>query len=239
MTRSRNRVRPRHIGALAAIALSALALSGCGAAPVPTADYQFNGNRKACGNAAPELTTLGTTSFATESVDGKNWKVQRFDDNSGLRLTPTTNEVSPDVYTIVVLFRVSAPEGFVRLIDFKNSTADTGLYGQAGLLSFYNFAGGTSPVIDTTFVQVALTRASNGTVVGYVDDAQQFSFTDSSSQGVLLDETLRFFQDNTSGGSSNEASPGAVARIRLYNKALTAEEVAALNQLPANPCSTA
>ena len=68
-----------------------------------------------------------------------------------------------------------------------------------------------------------------------MDDAQQFSFTDSASQGVLLDETLRFFQDNTSGGSSNEASPGAVARIRLYNKALTAEEVAALNQLPRQP----
>ena len=56
---------------------------------------------------------------------------------------------------------------------------------------------------------------------------------------MLLNETLRFFQDNTSGGAGNEASPGAVARIRLYNKALTADEVAALNQLPANPCSTA
>lgn len=216
-----------------------MALNGCGSAPVPTADYQFNGTTRACRNAAPALTGLGTTSFAIESVDGKNWKVQRFDDDSGLQLSPTTNEVASDVYTIVVLFRISAPDGFVRLIDFRNGTADSGLYSQNGHLSFYNIAAGTTPTIGTTFVQVALTRASNGTVVGYVDGTQQLSFPDSASQGVLLDETLRFFQDNTSGGGGNEASPGAVARIRLYDKALTASEVAALNQLPAGPCSTA
>jgi concanavalin A-like lectin/glucanase superfamily protein len=227
----------RVVGA-AAVALTALALNGCTPAPTPTADYQFNGTTKACKNAAPALTGLGTTGFATESVDGKTWKVQTFDDNSGVQLSPTAAEMAPGVYTIVVLFRVSAPEGFVRLIDFKNGTNDTGLYGQAGLLSFYNYAGGTSPTIGTTYVQVALTRASDGTVSGYVDGAQQFTFTDTANAGVISDDTLRFFQDNTSGGSGNEASPGAVARIRLYDKALTATEVGNLNQLPASPCST-
>jgi concanavalin A-like lectin/glucanase superfamily protein len=227
----------RVVGAVA-IALTAMALNGCTPGPTPTADYQFNGTTKACRNLAPALTGLGTTGFATESVDGKTWKVQTFDDNSGLQLSPTANEMAPGAYTIVVLFRISAPEGFVRLIDFKNGTADTGLYSQEGYLSFYNLAAGPAATIGSTFVQVVLTRGADGTVSGYVDGAQQFTFTDTTSQAVISNDTLRFFQDNTSGGAGFEASPGAVARIRLYDKALTATEVGNLNQLPASPCST-
>ena len=66
--------------------------------------------------------------------------MQTFDDNSGVQLSPTANEMAPSAYTIVVLFE-SRHEGFVRLIDFKNGTADTGLYSQEGL-SFYNLAAG-------------------------------------------------------------------------------------------------
>jgi hypothetical protein len=239
MRRSTGSRRSLRLLSVAAIALAALALNGCDPPLTPTADYQFNGTRKACGNDAPALTSLGTTSFATEPVDGKNWKVQRFNDNSGVKLSPTTNEVSDSVYTVVVLFRISEPAGFNRLIDFKNGISDTGLYDQGGILRFYTAAAGTSVKIGTTFVQVALTRASNKTVAGYVDGAKQFSFTDSSNDAVIFSSTLRFFQDNTGGGATNEASPGAVARIRLYNKALTASEVSGLDQLPASPCSTA
>ena len=162
--------------------------------------------------------------------------MQTFDDNSGVQLSPTANEMAPSAYTIVVLFE-SRHEGFVRLIDFKNGTADTGLYSQEGYLSFYNLAAGAA-TIGSTFVQVVLTRGADGTVSGYVDGAQQFTFTDTTSQAVISNDTLRFFQDNTSGGAGFEASPGAVARIRLYDKALTASEVGSLNQLPANPCPT-
>jgi Concanavalin A-like lectin/glucanases superfamily len=224
---------------VATIAVAALALNACDPPLTPTADYQFNGTKAACGGDAPALTALGTGSFATESVDGKSWKVQRFNDDSGVKLSPTTNEVgSNGVYTVVVLFRTTGTSGYNRIADFKNGTADTGLYVYNGTLKFYNQAAGTSTPIGTTFVQVAMTRASNGAVNGYVDGAKQFTFTDSANDGVITNNTLRFFQDNTSGSATTEASPGAVARIRVYNKALTASEVSGLDQLPANPCST-
>ena len=183
---------------------------------------------------APALTGLGTTGFATESVDGKTWKVQTFDDNSGVQLSPTANEMAPGAYTIVVLFesrhrRIRAPHRLQERHGRHRSVQP------GGYLSFYNLAAGAAATIGSTFVQVVLTRGADGTVSGYVDGAQQFTFTDTASQAVISNDTLRFFQDNTSGGAGFEASPGAVARIRLYDKALTASEVGSLNQPPRTP----
>jgi hypothetical protein len=217
-----------------------LSLTGCTPAPQPTADYQFNGTLAACGADAPALTALGGGSFASESVDGKTWKVRRFTDNSGVKLSPTTNEVgSAGVWTIVVLFKHTDPNGWNRIIEFKNGTGDPGLYSLSGSLRFYPVTNGATADTGNFYAQVVLTRAANGTVTGYVDGNQRLTFNDSSSKyGVILNNTLRFFQDNTSGGVTNEASAGAVARIRIFDKALTAAEVDGLDQLPNSPCST-
>jgi CSLREA domain-containing protein len=60
-------------------------------------------------------------------------------------------------------------------------------------------------------------------VVGYVDGIQQFSFSDTSGDAVIdANNALRFFRDNQSG---SEHSAGSVARIRLYDTALTAVEI--------------
>jgi hypothetical protein len=76
-----------------------------------------------------------------------------------------------------------------------------------------------------------LTRNSGGTVVGYVNGVQQFSFVDDDDRSTIsAADTLRFFRDNTATGS--EQSAGAAARIRLYDRPLSAGEVAALTRLP-------
>jgi hypothetical protein len=77
---------------------------------------------------------------------------------------------------------------------------------------------------------VVLTRDSTGTVTAYVNGVQQFTYDDSTSQYAVIDSsnTLRFFRDNDSGGATGEDSSGAVARIELFNSALSSTDVASL-----------
>jgi hypothetical protein len=62
-------------------------------------------------------------------------------------------------------------------------------------------------------------------VVGYVDGDQEISFDDTAQNAVFVqDQPVRFFKDDALVGG--EESAGAVARIRVYEGALTAAEVA-------------
>ena len=58
---------------------------------------------------------------------------------------------------------------------------------------------------------------------------QQFSFVDTQNYATLAGspEMLRFFKDNTT-----EDAPGAIARIRLYDKVMPPAQVATLDRLP-------
>jgi hypothetical protein len=161
--------------------------------------------------------------------------VLAFPQNNGLSLTPTTGVVQNGAYTIVVLARLHDVAGYRRLLDLKAGSSDDGLYASNGSLYFYPVAGATTaPITADAYHQVVLTRTSTGTVTGYVDGVQQFSFDDSSSHYGVIDSSniLRLFRDNDSGGASTEASAGAVARVRLFNDALGSSAVAALNREP-------
>jgi hypothetical protein len=63
-------------------------------------------------------------------------------------------------------------------------------------------------------------------VAGYVDGVRQFAFQDGDGLAEIASDTLRFFVDDSE--TRREYSEGAVTRIRLYDRALTANEVAAL-----------
>jgi hypothetical protein len=200
----------------------------------PTADYRFqNTKTSSVGTTVPALTDIGpgTNTFTTATVDGASRRVLSFPQGNGLKLSPTTGVIpNGGTYTIVVLFELDSVSGYRRIIDFKNGTNDRGLYVHEGKLEFFPHASGTStPITANTYVQVVLTRdASSGTVVGYVDGAQQFSFTDTAGDAVIDSSfnTLRFFRDNEAiGGVSTEHSAGSVARIRLYNTALVDPDV--------------
>ncbi len=204
----------------------------------PTAHYQFRNSRASSVGGVPALADIGsgTNTFATAAVDGASSTVLRFPKGNGLRLSPTTRAVSNNTYTIVALFELNFVNGFRRVVDFKSGTSDNGLYLQSGLLRFFPSVQGTTPVAANAYVQVALTRDAAGTVVGYVNGVQQFSFSDASNHAVIdTSNALRFFKDNTSGGAGGEESAGSVARIRLYDSALTAEQVAALDRLDTTP----
>jgi hypothetical protein len=202
----------------------------------PKADYRFQNKLSTSVGNAPNLTDIGprNNTFTTATVDGAPRKVLHFPRGNGVKLSPTTSVVPNDTYTIVVLFELDSVDGFRRIIDFKNATSDSGLYIQNGRLRFFpTSSAGPSPIAANQYVQVALSRDSGGTVVGYVEGVQQFSFSDTSGEAVIdANDALRFFRDNQSGGASTEHSAGSVARIRLYDSALSASDVGALDRAP-------
>jgi hypothetical protein len=214
-----------------------LALGWAGSALAAlTADYRFQNTLTSSVPGAPALANVGpdTNVFVINSVGGVNRTVLSFEEDNGVVLAPTTGVTSGGTYTIVLLARLAPEYAFARYVDFKNGTSDTGLYENGGKLNFFDLAvGADAPIIPDTYRQIVLTRAGgSGTVVGYVDGVQQFSFVDSGGDGVIsAANTLRFFiDDNQSGG---DAAEGEVARIRIYNNALSPAEVAALDRLPA------
>jgi hypothetical protein len=74
-------------------------------------------------------------------------------------------------------------------------------------------------------------------VRGYVDGVQQWQFTDTAGDSVISpNNNLFFFVDNNAGGATGEDSAGAVARIRVFDRPLTATQVANLGQTPNSSC---
>jgi hypothetical protein len=167
--------------------------------------------------------------------------VALFARGGGYRLSPTTGEAGNATYSVAVLFRFSDIGVFRRVLDFKHGTMDSGLYLAAGRLRLYPYTpSGPKVVAADEWVQVVITRAGDGTVAGYVDGVQQWQLDDALFRHAVIDneDTLRFFQDNTTGGTTTEHAPGAVARIRVFDRALSATEVRNLGQTPATPCAT-
>ncbi len=196
------------------------------------ADYRFDNTRSSAVGSAPDLVDLGpgTNSFALETVDGKTCNVLMFPLGNGLSLA-TNGVISSDNYSLVMLFRFEQTSGYRKIADFKNGTVDYGLYNLSGTLRFYTDATGTnSPITDNTYVQVVLARdGSTDQVTGYVNGTQEFQFTDTNDRAVIdASNTLRFLLDDEQ--TTSEEAAGAVARIRLYDAALTPSEVAALDQ---------
>jgi Concanavalin A-like lectin/glucanases superfamily len=206
--------------AIAAPAASAATLKG---------DYQFGGTLDSSCCGAPALSNLGPNSFAEEVVGGSSRTVLTFPLSSGVSMP--AGVIPSDSYSIAVQFRLEEITGFRRLVDFSTSTSDRGVYNLNGQLNFYPIATGATfpaPIEANSYAHVVLTRDAAGQVTGYVDGSEEIAFTDSSGDALLPPGTdVRFFKDDAVVGG--EESAGAVARIRVYDGALTAAEVAAIS----------
>jgi hypothetical protein len=193
--------------------------------PAATADYRFQDSLGSKVGAARDLVEIGegTIAFTDEGMIGRS--VLSFARGSGLSFTPT-GVIEGTEYTIEVLFRFDRVDGYRKIIDFRDGSDDEGLYVLDGCLNFYPRRPRPSiPIEADSYVQVVLTRNSSARVVGYVDGIRQFAFRDKDSLAEIASQTLRFFVDDsvTEGDSS-----GAVSQIRLYDRPLTASQVAAL-----------
>ena len=217
-------------------------------AQVLKADYQFQNTRSSSVGGAPGLADLirlaqscpsYCNTFTTDTVKGESRRVLQFPTDNGLNLQPTTSVLSNNgIYSIAILFKFDTGDTWRRIVEFKNGTGDNGLYvSPTNVLNFFNAPpNGTTAILPGTYYQVVLTRDGSGNLMVYVDGVLQFQFSDSGNDGVMDgNNSLRFFQDNTVSGVTGEASSGAVARIRVFDGALTAGQVGALDCVPAPP----
>jgi hypothetical protein len=195
---------------------------------VATADYRFTGTLASSVGVAPDLVEIGpgTSGFSDEGMIGR--AVLSLGGGRGLSLTPTTGVIGRGEYTIELLFRFDRLDGYRKILDFKDGSDDSGLYVLDGCLNFFPRRPRSSTAIEADrYVQVVLTRDPSARVVAYVDGVRQFTFRDRLGFAELdASETLRFFADDSVTGG--EYSSGAVSQIRLYDRPLTAAEVAAL-----------
>jgi len=145
----------------------------------------------------------------------------QFGPNQGLTLSGANIDAS--TYSIEITFSLSEVDQYKKIIDFKNSEVDSGLYARQNQLNFYGTgssvaSGGT---LQPDVMQTLLFTRDDATklVVGYLNGVEAIRFTDSSDHAVLSgpNRILRFFEDDRGGG---EASAGAATQIILYSSAI-------------------
>jgi hypothetical protein len=152
-----------------------------------------------------------------------------FGANQGLNVGSALTNVGD--YSILVDFSFQDLSGFRKILDFKDLTSDNGVYNLSTNLNYFNFSFGPNGAFTAnTLARVIVTRDSGtGLEVGYVNGVQQFSFTDSTSDGLFsgTNGIIRFFEDDSVTGQ-REAAAGLATRISIYDGALNASEVAGL-----------
>jgi hypothetical protein len=205
------------------------------AAPTPVASYGFNNTLASSVGGAPalvEVNPLGTSGFAADVVFGNAQTVYTFNgtpsQNAGLTLDSTGLLTSPTLYTVEIVFKFTENlNAWRRILDVQNRQTDNGFYvDPSNNLDVYPVAGG-SPFTNDEYHDVFLVN-DNGTVTFYLDgSAQQTVNTAVMNLDPLTnpDDLFGFFLDNIAGPATQEYSSGSVAKINLYNVALTAAEV--------------
>jgi hypothetical protein len=213
--------------------LAWLATAGsAGAAEV--ADYQFQNDLHSSIAGAPDLAVIGAgTGYATESVYNTNRVVLTHAIDSGLALTPTTSILAdPGIYSILMRVRhVASPTSYAKYVDVANGTMDEGLYDDGGHLRFYSYGYGLDQPVTADYVDIAVTRNAAGAMAGYVNGVPEFAVDDSVNPIGIVNNAniLRFvYDDDTT--NNTESAAGAVARIRIWNTALTAAEIKVVSE---------
>ena len=194
-------------------------------------DCRFAGNLANSDGPGPSLTDLGTSNgFTTATVDGVPTTVFGFASNTGLSLDVSA---LPDknLFTMVALFEFDGAGGFgfARILQTRNFTSDLdGLY---WLNSSTWINGNTGPGFAHQFgrfEQVAFVN-DHGSLSAYMDGDLQLTVSGDAS--VSAANLLHFFRDD----SPVENSSGQVARLRVFDTALTPAEIGALDRLAPVP----
>lgn len=216
---------------LALVLLGTLAAPLC-AQPQPVADYRFNGDFTDSVGEGPDLDFLlpsdpkapSEGTFIEEPLDGFRLPGWSYPAGTGFGLS-TTDLIANDTYTVAILVAIDEPFGFVKLLDTRNLQLDEGLYARSEALRYYPAVSGQTEALPPGAVrQVVVTRAVDGSYVGYVDGVEQFVYADPSGGTAISEEqTLTFLRDDDVTLSENSA--GVVLRIRLFDSALDAAEV--------------
>lgn len=181
-------------------------------------DYRLNGDYTD-ELGGPDLTGLGGTFVAGG---------YQFAANQGLGVL---GAMPDSVYTVDIVFQFDSLAGWRKILDFKNYATDDGYYTYDDQLQFVVVAGsvfatGPHELAANTQLQSTLTRDATGHVIGYVNRVQAFEFDDTAGVARLEapGAVAHFFVDDTATGGG-ESAGGIARRIRMYDRALAANEL--------------
>lgn len=212
------------------LALTLAAVSPAGAATL-VADYRFQDDTESNLAGLPSPTLPFVTphcGFFGEDVLGHGTRrVHSYCLHQGLSLP--MNHVDPGGWSVVFLARVLFADGYRRLLDTSEGSRDSGLYTVGGRLVFYPVASDPLPtLLPGAYHQVAITRdAATRRVAVYVDGVRRLAFDDAADLARVTGWTGRLFLDD-----NGEDQSGIVARLRVWDGALSADEVAHLSTVP-------
>ncbi len=201
------------------------------AQPAILADYVFAENLSGNLAGAPEIEFLGKhVTYTTGSIQGLSVDALAIETGTGLKLDLSQWTVCDD-YTLVIQGVLEFTNGYRKLIDFRDLSVDTGVYNRNGVLEYVSGQVGLAvSMMPNQYFQLVMTRDSAHMVSLYIDGELEFSFNDTGSEtSMCFSDQFHFYVDDDQ--TSSEDPQGAVARITLYDHALSADEVAELELL--------
>lgn len=240
----------RNIVLLGAAALGAVTLATVAQAQV-TETYVFRDSMmptEGAGNALEPVYNAGGAilTSGTDFVDGAyvthdisasacasspTVRAWSFPESGGLRHANVAPAVVTGSYSISMLMRYNPMDGgYARLIDFSNSTLDTGIYKLGDGVSFYpvgTFAAGSFVEDQDVFVTVTRDGTSK-TVSLYINGIPSGTYDDTGDLYAPSASVMYFLMDNTTGSAAiRETDPGVISYLQVRDTPMTPAEVTA------------
>jgi OOP family OmpA-OmpF porin len=193
--------------------------------------YEFTSSLEEVNGNGPNLTVLGNNGIYEENTldevgSAQKW-VYRFEKNSGFQFDNTAaGNFLGESYTIEIYFVFDELSSWKRVVDWKNRKVDNGAYVYNGELNFYPYKySDEAPVVAGSYTYYVITRdAVSQNLKIYTDAEIEIYLIDTPGDALLdSDNILNFFYDDLI--VPNEASPGAVAMLKLYNYAMDSTEI--------------
>lgn len=175
--------------------------------------------------------------FVTETISASacastpTVRAWSFPDAGGLRFDNAMPTVVTGSYSISMLMRYNPMDGgYGRLVDFSNSTLDSGIYKYGDGVRFYplgSFASGSFVQDQDVFVTVTRDGGTKEASL-YINGVPSGTQTDTNDLYAPLATVVYFLMDNTTGSAAiGETDPGVIAYLQVRDTPMTPEQVTA------------
>ena len=171
------------------------------------------------------------TISATACASTPTIRAWSFPETAGLRHDNGAPTVVTGSYSISMLMRYNPMDTeYARLVDFSNSTLDTGIYKLGDGVSFYpvgEYAAGSFVADQDVFITI--TRDATSKLVSlYINGVPSGTYADAGDLYAPSATVLYFLLDNTTGAAAiTETDPGVIAYLQVRDTPMTPEEVTA------------
>lgn len=156
----------------------------------------------------------------------------RFPAGAGLAIT---NALPRAIYTLDLEVGFDEVTGYRKLVDFKSLTTDEGVYVFDGALQLVLDLSGTVVVTSAKrftagkAAWVTITRDAAGRVTAYINGADPISFVDTAGVAEFsVGGTVGYVAMDDIPTNQTENSGGTLRAISIWDRSLTAAQVAAL-----------